>query len=155
MNSLGEHYKRSGPDNHHLAFKFELKSGDLAISKGAYQDGLTFAESAISLATTVHDFEIVLMVLQRAQDDIIEAEIELNRSSASPRSGLQKTIFDSFSTRKHLAQLEYSEAATRLLELYAGLQFQVEAKLSAIDNAPADIVPLVSGTCDVRFNGVE
>lgn len=66
---LAQHYihcigKRS------LAFKYKVKAADQAISRGAYNDGYQFAQSAAKLAVSKEELRVLLLVINRAVRDL-------------------------------------------------------------------------------------
>lgn len=67
--SLGAHYSKS-LGNRGLAFKYEIKAADQAISRGAFSDGLFFLEAAQKMAVTKPELKVLSDVIARALRDI-------------------------------------------------------------------------------------
>ena len=76
--SLGYHYKRSN-HNQALAFKYELKAADQALSRGAFADGLDLMTSACALAVSEPEWDIAAEVLKLAVSDLQRLVTSLNR----------------------------------------------------------------------------
>jgi hypothetical protein len=68
-NSLAHHYGHCH-GKRPLAFKYRVKAADQAISRGAFSDGLRFAQNASKNAVNKEELKILLMVISRALRDI-------------------------------------------------------------------------------------
>lgn len=68
LSSLAIHYKSCGKRS--LAYKYKVKAADQAISRGAFSDGLVFAQSAALLAVGKAELRVLLEVIKRALQDI-------------------------------------------------------------------------------------
>lgn len=66
---LGHHYKKS-IGKRHLAFKYHIKAADQAISRGAFNDGLKFVDTASNLAVSKLELRVLIAVVSRALDDL-------------------------------------------------------------------------------------
>ena len=69
---MAQHYLHS-IGKRALAFKYKVKAADQAISRGAFNDGLQFAQSAAKLAVSKEELRVLLMVISRAVRDISAA----------------------------------------------------------------------------------
>jgi hypothetical protein len=67
--SLSHHYQKNQPKRA-LAFKYAVKAADQAISRGAFGDGLRFAQIASPLAHSKAELRVLLLVITRALHDI-------------------------------------------------------------------------------------
>lgn len=56
-----------------LAFKFQVKAADQAISRGAYNDGLVFVNNAVPLAVSKPELKVLLEVINRGLVDITQS----------------------------------------------------------------------------------
>ena len=104
---LGYHYKRC-PDKRALAFKYELKSADQQVGKGAFSDGLVFLKSAIKLAERDVELDVVLEVIARAVEDIKENTGMLAPPPTSTLQRLQSFYTGTNNSRTNGFVLRYS-----------------------------------------------
>jgi hypothetical protein len=52
------------------AFKYTVKAGDQAISRGAFAKGYEFCDQALKMALTQTELEVFLVVLSRGYEDL-------------------------------------------------------------------------------------
>jgi hypothetical protein len=111
---LSQHYKKS-IGNRGLAFKYELKAADQAISRGAFNDGLVFVEAAAKMAVTKPELKVVSDVIARALRDIAPI------SNAKIAASVRKVTHKSFGGT--------TDAANSKIAAYLDVQAKVQASL--------------------------
>lgn len=131
---LGHHYKKS-IGKRHLAFKYHIKAADQAISRGAFNDGLKFVDTASNLAVSKLELRVLIAVVSRALDDL-NPQINKNISGKSRRVSFNrsKTITNTI-------------AAYMQLKINAEAAFGKVSKTSSGKNAPIEGgIPLPTAT---------
>ncbi len=83
---LGYHYSNSGPEAREMAFKFELKAADQALSRGAFSDGLVFAKASLKLAEQLAELQVVVEVIEGAITEMINNDAVRNAAVTKPVS---------------------------------------------------------------------
>jgi len=123
---LAQHYLKS-VGNRGLAFKYELKAADQAISRGAFSDGLVFMEAATKLAVTKPELKVVSDVIQRALRDIAPI------SNAKIAQSVRRVTNKSFGGT--------TEAANSKIAAYMELQTKTKAALDRFArNGPSNVL---------------
>jgi hypothetical protein len=123
---LGQHYLKS-LGNRGLAFKYELKAADQAISRGAFSDGLMFVEAATKLAVTKPELKVISDVISRALRDIAPI------SNAKIAQSVRKVTHKSFAGT--------TDAANSKIAAYMELQSGVQARLDKFaKNGPNNVL---------------
>lgn len=139
-NRLAQHYvncigKRS------LAFKYKVKAADQAISRGAYNDGFQFAQSATKLAVSKEELRVLLQVINRAVRDLSNIMPNLAAIGSTRRRSISGTG-TGLNGNPSVQELINSNApeAQRMMP-YLQLKIQTEAaleKLSKVAVRPED-----------------
>lgn len=133
---LGQHYLKS-VGHRNLAFKYELKAADQAISRGAFSDGLVFMEAATKLAVTKPDLKVVSDVINRALRDIAPI------SNAKIAQSMRKLNHKSFVSGGMM------DGANSKIAAYMKLQTHVQGKLDQFaKNGPSNVL---GGKQDARL----
>lgn len=125
--SLGAHYSKS-LGNRGLAFMYEIKAADQAISRGAFSDGLSFLEAAQKVAVTKPELKVLNDVIARALRDIgpisnakISATVRkvANRSFRQPSSSPSASALTDPSHGKQQAYLQMQAKTQAQLDRFA------------------------------------
>jgi len=125
--SLAHHYQNS-PGKRALTFKYKVKAADIAISRGAYTDGLRFAQSSSKFAVSKEELRVLLLVISRALRDI-NSSIEIHAH------GRRRSL--SFSTTTDMEQ-------QARIASYIQLKLTTEASLEKLTKGvvtPGEVTP--------------
>eukprot|EP01034_Spumella_vulgaris_P028572 gene28572-35455_t len=69
-----------------MAFKFELKAADQALSRGAFSDGLVFTKSSMKLAEELAELQVVVEVIEGAIAEMMNNDAPSKIDSVKPNS---------------------------------------------------------------------
>ena len=146
---LGFHYARSNR-RRAQAFKYKVKAADQAISRGAFNDGLIFAQSASGLGISKAELRVLLEVITSALQDLAPAPtpgIVTARLSKGIRR-LSKS-FGSPQVSPQVSTVNFSAMAAAdpnsKLGAYLQLKSKTELALEKMTMVPAGARPMLPG----------
>lgn len=127
---MAQHYLHS-IGKRALAFKYKVKAADQAISRGAFNDGLQFAQSAAKLAVSKEELRVLLMVISRAVRDITAANGGLNATNSSTGRRMSST-FNAGGTPNNAENNFGNSEVSQRMSTYIQLKISTEAALEKL-----------------------